>query len=310
MEETIRKIKEEVSKAIIGKDQVIHKILGAILAGGHVLLEDIPGVGKTTLALAFSKAMGLDFQRVQFTPDVVPSDIVGFSVYKKETATFEYKKGAVLCNFFLADEINRTSSKTQSALLEVMQESKVTIDGRSYDTPQPFLVMATQNPLGTAGTQRLPEAQLDRFFIQLSMGYPDFESQVKILRDRQNQDPLQGVAQVVTKEQLLGMKLQVGKTHVDEKLFQYVTRLAEATRSHDLIKLGLSPRGALALVHMAKAMAYMDQRAYVIARDVEDIFMDVAAHRLVLAPKAQLSASSKKEILEEIKDTTEAPIVS
>ena len=181
MKEKVLLIKKEVSKVIIGKDNVIEKILTAILAGGHILLEDIPGVGKTTMALAFSKAMGMKFNRVQFTPDVVPSDITGFSMYDSITKKFIYHSGAVMCNFFLADEINRTSSKTQSALLEVMQEGRVTVDGKTYEIPSPFVVVATQNPIGTAGTQKLPEAQLDRFMVKLSLGYPYFEAQINIL---------------------------------------------------------------------------------------------------------------------------------
>ena len=198
MNQKTEQIRKEIAKAVVGKDQVTEKVLTAILAGGHILLEDIPGVGKTTLALAFSRTMGLDFQRIQFTPDVVPSDITGFTMYEKEKG-FHYCPGAVMCNFFLADEINRTSSKTQSALLEAMQEGKVTVDGETHPLPEPFVVMATQNPLGTAGTQMLPEAQLDRFMIKLSMGYPDFEAQVNILKDREVQDPLDSIESVVSR---------------------------------------------------------------------------------------------------------------
>ena len=273
---------------------------------GHILLEDIPGVGKTTLALAFSRTMGLDFQRIQFTPDVVPSDITGFTMYEKEKG-FHYCPGAVMCNFFLADEINRTSSKTQSALLEAMQEGKVTVDGETHPLPEPFVVMATQNPLGTAGTQMLPEAQLDRFMIKLSMGYPDFEAQVNILKDREVQDPLDSIENVVSREAVLRMKKEARAVYVDDKIYRYITSLAEATRNHEYIRLGISPRGALALCAMAKAGAYIKGRDYVVPEDVKEVFPDVCRHRIMLLPKAALAETSAEKILEEILEHVRAP---
>ena len=218
MDNRILAVKNEVKRAIIGKDDVIDKVMTAIIAGGHILLEDIPGVGKTTMALAFSKAMGMHFKRVQFTPDVVPSDITGFTMYDKSSGQFKYTAGAVITNFLLADEINRTSSKTQSALLEVMQEGKVTVDGKTYKLPEPFIVVATQNPIGTAGTQMLPESQLDRFMVQLSIGYPSSEDQSKILKDRSLQDPLGTVRTVVTKDDIIQMKTQARMMFVDDKI--------------------------------------------------------------------------------------------
>lgn len=271
------------------------------------MLEDIPGVGKTTLALAFSKAMGMKFNRVQFTPDVVPSDITGFSMYNKETQKFEYVAGAVMCNFFLADEINRTSSKTQSALLEVMQEGRVTVDGETHQLPQPFIVMATQNPLGTAGTQPLPEAQLDRFMIKLSMGYPDFQAQIDILKDREIVDPLTTINEVVTGEEVMEMKDKVKSVYVDDKIYTYITTLVEATRNYPLIRLGVSPRGALALRNMAKAKAFVEGRDYVVPEDISELFDDICRHRLILHPKAALSNSGADEILNEILEANKAP---
>ena len=300
MDNRILAVKNEVKRAIIGKDDVIDKVMTAIIAGGHILLEDIPGVGKTTMALAFSKAMGLHFKRVQFTPDVVPSDITGFTMYDKSSGEFKYTAGAVITNFLLADEINRTSSKTQSALLEVMQEGKVTVDGKTYKLPEPFIVIATQNPIGTAGTQMLPESQLDRFMVQLSIGYPSATDQAKILSDRSLQDPLGTVRTVVTRDDIEQMKKQAKMMFVDDKIYAYISDLAEATRNHEFIRLGLSPRGALALCDMAKADAYINGQDFVAPENIQKVFTEVCAHRLVLQPKAQLTGTTKENILDEI----------
>ena len=300
MDNRVLAVKNEVKRAIIGKDDVIDKVMTAIIAGGHILLEDIPGVGKTTMALAFSKAMGMHFKRVQFTPDVVPSDITGFTMYDKSSGEFKYTAGAVITNFLLADEINRTSSKTQSALLEVMQEGKVTVDGKTYKLPEPFIVIATQNPIGTAGTQMLPESQLDRFMVQLSIGYPTPQDQATILKDRSLKDPLATVRTIVTKEDILQMKAQAKMMYVDDKIYQYVSALAEATRNHEFVRLGLSPRGALALTDMAKADAYIKGQDFVAPENIQHVFKDVCAHRLVLQPKAQLTGTTKEDILDGI----------
>ena len=306
MDNRVLAVKNEVKRAIIGKDDAIDKVMTAIIAGGHILLEDIPGVGKTTMALAFSKAMGMHFKRVQFTPDVVPSDITGFTMYDKTSGEFKYTAGAVITNFLLADEINRTSSKTQSALLEVMQEGKVTVDGKTYKLPEPFIVVATQNPIGTAGTQMLPESQLDRFMVQLSIGYPSPEDQATILKDRSLQDPLATVRTVVTKEDILQMKAQAKMMFVDDKIYTYISDLAEATSNHEFIRLGLSPRGALALADMAKADAYIKGQDFVAPENIQHVFKDVCAHRLVLQPKAQLTGTTKETILDEIIGSTKA----
>lgn len=290
----------EIEKVIIGKREVIEQVLMTILAKGHVLLEDIPGVGKTTLALSFAKVMGVDYHRIQFTPDVTPSDVVGFSLYDRQSGEFQYKPGAVMCNLLLADEINRTSSKTQSALLEVMEEGRVTVDGETHCVPSPFVVIATENPVGSSGTQLLPESQLDRFMISVSMGYPDHQSLVELLRDRQRENPLENAKTVVTREEVLELQKQVQEIYVADQVLDYVAHLAEATRNHELITLGLSPRGTLALVRMAKAAAYMKERDYVIPKDVQDVFKDVAAHRMILDSKARYQEKSAREILSEI----------
>lgn len=307
MQEKIGLIESEVKKAVSGKDDIIERVLTAILAGGHILLEDIPGVGKTTLALAMSRALGLDFGRVQFTPDVVPSDITGFSVYDSKTGEFTYRDGAILTNFFLADEINRTSSKTQAALLQVMQEGQVTVDGTTHKVPNPFVVMATQNPVGTAGTQMLPEAQLDRFMIKIAMGYPDFDAQIEILKQREKSDPLDDVKGVVSAEDVAAMKDDVKNVHVDDKIYKYITTLAEATRSHEYVKLGVSPRGSIALTNMAKANAYVQGRDFVIPEDVLQVIHSTWCHRVMLLPKANVAGKNVEDIINEITDQIKAP---
>ena len=299
----------EVKKAVIGKDACILKVMAAMIAGGHILLDDIPGVGKTTMALAFSKAMDLKQNRVQFTPDILPADIVGFSMYEKSSGKFVYQPGAAMCNLLLADEINRTSSKTQAALLEVMEEGKVTVDNETHPVPQPFVVIATENPTGSSGTQMLPESQLDRFMISLSMGYPDHENLVELLRDRQTKNPLENAKAVITKEEVVMLQDQVQKVYMADSILNYVATLAEATRNHPMITLGLSPRGTLALCRMTKAAAFMEERDYVIPEDVKKVFTDVTAHRMILDSRARYQEQSAKDILEEILKDTPAPKV-
>ena len=297
--ETVGLVLNEVKKAVTGKDDCIYKVFAAILAGGHILIEDVPGVGKTTLAMAFSKVLSLENHRMQFTPDVMPADILGFNMFQKETGQFVYYPGTIMCNLFFADEINRTSPKTQSALLEVMEEGKITIDGESKDVPEPFVVMATQNPKGSSGTQLLPESQLDRFMICISMGYPELMDEIAILKGKSNSQTLQLEA-VMNKETLLNMKKEIDDIFVSDKLFSYVASLAKATREHTYIELGLSPRGSIACVRMAKAWAYLKGRDYVLPEDVLDIFMDVVKHRIVLSTKARVAHVSVVAVLEEI----------
>ena len=304
----IEEVKREIGKVITGKEKVIEKVWMTILAGGHVLMEDIPGVGKTTLALAFSKALSLDYQRVQFTPDVLPSDIVGFSVLDANHEMV-YKPGAVMCNLFLADEINRTSPKTQSALLEVMEEGTVSVDGTTWSVPSPFVVIATQNPINSIGTQYLPESQMDRFMVRLTMGYPSMEQEIKMLMERQGNNPLEQVRPVVSMDQLIAMQKQVDEVYIQDAIYHYIVRLADATRNHKHIQLGLSPRGTLALVSMAKAAAYVRGRAYIVPEDVEDVFLDVATHRIVLKQKAKLGHVDEREVLLEILDAQPKPVV-
>lgn len=294
------KIMDEVNKVVIGKRVIIGKVLTAILARGHILLEDHPGVGKTTLALAFSKAMALEHHRLQFTPDVLPTDVVGFHLLNKDGESYQYKPGAVMCNLFLADEINRTSSKTQSALLEVMEEGKVTVDSVTREVPKPFVVMATQNPLGSVGTQMLPESQLDRFMVRLSMGYPDRNSEIGILKERQNSNPLEKVQQVVNKDEIAYMQFMVEDVFVHDSIYDYITLLVQQTRENPLIELGVSPRGSIALMNMVKATAFLSGRDYVIPADVQYIFKDVASHRIILKSKARVNNVTVDNLLEDI----------
>ncbi len=310
MQEYINKandIIKEVKKIVIGKDKIIKKVLTTILAKGNILIEDIPGVGKTTLALAFSKAMSLDCKRLQFTPDVLPSDILGFSIYNKDLDRFEYKQGAIMCNLFLADEINRTSAKTQSALLEVMEEGKVTIDGITRKVSKPFIVIATQNPVGSIGTQMLPESQLDRFMIKLTMGYPDMKSEIEILKGKQKKVPLNEINTVVTKEDILVMQDLVENIYIHEKIYEYIVTLISKTRNHPLIDLGVSPRGSVALTKLAKATAFLKNRDYVVPEDIQEIFKDVTIHRIILNTKARISNTSEEKILLDILNSVSVP---
>jgi MoxR-like ATPase len=309
MKNKTKQILGEVKKVIIGKDDILRKVFMSILSGGHVLLEDVPGVGKTTLAIAFSKVLGLDYKRVQFTSDSVPSDIIGFSVLDKQSGNFVYKPGAVMTNLLLADEINRTSSKTQSALLEVMEEGNVTVDGTTHTVPSPFIVLATQNPVGSAGTQMLPSSQLDRFMICISMGYPDFDSQINILKDRHSENPINTITAVAGREEIIDMQKTVAAIHISDSVYAYITHLAEATRSHPLVTLGISPRGALAVCQMSKAYAFVNGRDFVVPEDVAAVFGDVCAHRLVVNPKARISEKNAHSIIKEIISEVQMPLI-
>lgn len=300
MYEKAIEIQEEVKKVIVGKDEVVRKVLMAILAQGHVLLEDVPGTGKTTLASAFAKVLGLDTRRVQFTSDTMPSDIIGFSAYEMQTGELQYKPGAIMTNLLLADEINRTSSKTQSALLEAMEERQVTVDGITHPLEVPFIVLATQNPVGSAGTQMLPSAQLDRFLMRLSMGYPDRKSQVEIMKERHHANPLHAIHAIVDIPTLQDMIAAVTNIHVADEIYDYVSELVEETRNHAFIQLGISPRGALAVCRTVKAAAFLSGRDYVIPEDVALVLEDVCAHRLVLSAKARLHEQTAGQLLQEI----------
>lgn len=293
-------IMDEVNKVVIGKQIIVEKVLSAILAKGHILLEDHPGVGKTTLALAFSKAMELEHHRLQFTPDVLPTDVVGFHLFNRDGEGYQYKPGAIMCNLFLADEINRTSSKTQSALLEVMEEGKVTVDSVTREVPKPFVVIATQNPIGSIGTQMLPESQLDRFMIRLSMGYPDMKSEIGILKERQNTNPLDKVIQIVDKDEILAMQNLVDQVFIHDAIYEYIALLVQQTRENPLVELGVSPRGSIAIMNMVKATAFLSRRDYAIPSDVQYILKDVAAHRMILSPKARVNNVTVDNLLDDI----------
>lgn len=290
----------EVSKAFMGKDEIIRKVLMTFYAGGNVLLEDCPGVGKTTLALAFANATNLNFKRVQFTTDTMPSDITGYTMYNRQTNEMEYHPGAADCNLLLADEINRTSPKTQSALLEALEEHKVTVDGVTHILPNPFICIATQNPTGVAGTQALPESQMDRFMVRLSIGYPSTENQVNILKARRYSNPLDDVQPVATIESLSEVQNYLNSVRVSDEVLYYIIRLCEATREVPLVEMGVSPRCVYALTKMAKARAILEERGYVIPEDVRDVFIDVCAHRLVMRPQARIEGVTPQKVLMEI----------
>ena len=306
----INSVISEVKKAVIGKDAIIIKVLLAVLCKGHILIEDIPGVGKTTLALAFSKALSLEHNRMQFTPDVLPSDVTGFSVYNKATGNFEFREGVAFCNLFLADEINRTSSKTQSALLELMEEKSITVDGKTYKLPEPYTVIATQNPIGSAGTHNLPDSQLDRFMIKLSMGYPDFKGEVDILKSKFNSNPLDTVKSVADAETILKLQEYISNIYVDDRIYEYIVSLSTATREHPMVKLGVSPRGTLALMQLSKGIAVAMGRDYVIPEDIAYILGDVFEHRLMLNSKAKLSDYTASDIISEILKLVPVPGLS
>ena len=304
----MQKILNELRKAVQGKDQVLVWILMTILADGNVLLEDIPGVGKTTIALAFSRALGLDYGRVQFNPDVLPSDITGYSVYNKQTGQMEYKDGAILCNLFLADELNRATSRTQSALLEAMEEGQVTVDGITHPLPRPFTVIATQNPTGAAGTQLLPDSQMDRFMVRLSVGYPKMKDELEMVLARQGGvNPLEQVEQVVSRTELAAMQDAVSQIYIKDTVINYVISLVNQTRSISQIERGASPRATLALVSMAKAAAYLNGRDYVLPEDVKTVFVGTVAHRLLLSAEARAQGLSAERLLSSLLDKVPAP---
>ncbi len=297
----------EVSKVVTGKEQNILKAFAAVIAGGHILIEDVPGVGKTTLALSLSRAMRLKQNRVQFTPDVMPSDILGFSMYKKEQDRFEYHPGPIACNLFLADEINRTSPKTQSALLEVMEEGAWTVDGVTRKVMDPFIVIATQNPKGSAGTQLLPESQLDRFMICMSMGYPDLKDEIAIAKGRTQGMSVNDIMPVLDASGLVEIKKNVADVFVHNNIYAYIVKLVQATRENVYVEMGVSPRGTIACTRMAMAWAFMQGRDYVVPEDVEKIFRDVAAHRIVMNTKARVAKVSREDVLTEILGSVRQP---
>ncbi len=304
------RIISEVKQAVVGKDRVLAWVLTAILARGHILLEDLPGVGKTTIALAFARAMGLRYGRVQFTPDVLPSDITGYSVYQKETGEMRYQPGAVLCNLFLADELNRATSRTQSALLEAMEEGQVTVDGLSHPIPQPFVVIATQNPTGAAGTQLLPDSQMDRFMLRLSVGYPAAADELRMLRARQGGNPLDRVRQTVSLQELTALQQEVAELYMKEEVAAYLVALIQATRDHPMLLRGASPRATLSVSAASKAVAYLHGRDYVLPGDIQSVLPYAVAHRLLLSPEAEAQGLTAREVLSQIQRQVAAPKLS
>lgn len=302
-----KNIIDEVRNVVNGKDNAIVTALLAILANGNILIEDIPGVGKTTMALAFSKALGLEYGRVQFTPDTLPSDITGYVVYDKNSGKMTYNKGAIFCNLFLADELNRTSSRTQSALLEAMEEQQVTVEGTSYPLEKPFSVIATQNPVGASGTQLLPDSQTDRFTVRISMGYPDFNAECQMLLNRSTENPLDSVKCVVTKEQLVEMQKAVKAVFVHKDMAGYIVALINATRNNRFISRGASPRSTLSLTDMTKAVAFASGRNYVIPKDVKSVFVSTLNHRIILSDEAILQELTAEKILSDIIQKVRAP---
>ncbi|MFQ8705663.1 MAG: AAA family ATPase [Thomasclavelia sp.] len=290
----------EVKKAVLGKDEVIKRTVIAILAEGHILFEDIPGVGKTNLAVAFTKALSLNYQRVQLTSDILPSDLLGYSVYDFDSKKMSFKKGPLFTNIFLADEINRTSSKTQSALLQVMEEGIISVDGNTYPTSKPFIVIATQNPFGSAGTQMLPDSQLDRFMMRLSLGYPDEISEIEIVNRKKNGNPLDNIEPVITPEELILMQKEIKNIHVDDSLVRYIVQVVQQTRTHEKIEQGASPRASIALIKAAQATAYLYGRDYVIIEDINENLYEVLNHRIFLIPSVKKNRKSFQIIMEEI----------
>lgn len=308
MSQKLEQVQAEVNKVIKGKEGVVKKVLAAVIAGGHILMEDIPGVGKTTLATTFAKSMSMHYKRVQFTPDVLPSDILGFSMYNSATKEFEYREGAVFTNLFLADEINRTSPKTQSALLEVMEEKTATVDGVTRPLPDPFVVIATENPYGSSGTQMLPESQLDRFMVCLSMGYPSHADAVAILKGNAGK-PLSKVQEVISMEEVLALRAMTNDLYVKDEIYEYIVNLVEATRTMEIFSMGASPRGTIALLRMAKAMAVIDGRDYVCAKDVQDVARDVLGHRVKLSARGKAQGITMQQAIGMVIANVTAPRV-
>ena len=302
-----QQIMNQVRKVVVGKDNVLLWVLAAILAKGHILLEDVPGVGKTTMALAYSNVLSLEYSRVQFTPDVLPSDVTGYSIPDQRTGEMVYQKGAVICNLFLADELNRATSRTQSALLEAMEEGQVTVDGISHPLPKPFVVIATQNPTGAAGTQLLPDSQMDRFTVRLSLGYPSPKDEIAMVLNRQDGNPLHKLSALVTRDNLVAMQNEVENTYIKDSVVKYVVDLIVATRNNEDILRGASPRATLAVTSMAKAVAQLRGRDYVLPSDVREVFTWTIAHRLILSPKAEGQGKSAEQILTEIIGQVPAP---
>ncbi|MBQ5889569.1 MAG: MoxR family ATPase [Clostridia bacterium] len=303
----LKKIIKNVENVIVGKRDAIELVITALISNGHILLEDVPGVGKTRLIAAVARSIDGSFKRIQFTADVLPSDVTGFSVYNQKIGEFEFKNGAIMSQFVLADEINRTSPKTQAALLEAMEEKQISVDGVTYKMPQPFMVMATQNPIEFMGTFPLPEAQLDRFLIKISVGYPDAESERSVLSMHQMDDPFETLHAVATPEDIINIQNEVKKVFVHENLEKYIVSIVSATRNHPSVRLGASPRASLALYRTAQATAYINGRDFVIPDDIQKMVIPVMAHRIILSQETKFSNTTADDVLNEIKKTVPVP---
>ena len=305
-QEKLQRVQDEVNYVIRGKQDVVCRVLAAMVGGGHILMEDIPGVGKTTLATTFARVLSLKYHRVQFTPDVLPSDILGFSMYNRKTEEFHFREGSVFCNLFLADELNRTSPKTQSALLEVMEERQASVEGETRKLPEPFIVSATQNPIGSSGTQMLPESQLDRFMVSLSMGYPAHGDAVALLRGEVWKQA-ETLEPVITLDELREMCQAAEKIFVHDAIYEYIVSLVEATRTHELFAMGASPRACIALLRMARAMALLAGRDFVTVQDVQVVLLDVLRHRVKLGARARAEGKNMRACIQELFQTVKSP---
>lgn len=308
MNEQIEKIIRNIEKVMIGKREIAELSIVSLLAGGHVLLEDVPGVGKTMMVRALSKSLGASFKRIQFTPDLLPSDVIGVSVYNPKTLQFEFRPGPIVGNIVLADEINRTSPKTQAALLESMEESSVTVDGETLSLPKPFFVMATQNPIEYEGTYPLPEAQLDRFLLKIKMGYPTKDEEIEVLRRAENSVPIEEITAVLSIDQLIELKKQVKQVHVGDNIKEYIVSLAQHTRFHENVYLGVSPRASIALMRASQSYAFMKGRDYVIPDDVQYLAKFVFGHRLILKPEARYEGVTEEQVIDRVLRFVNVPV--
>ncbi|MFU0781923.1 MoxR family ATPase [Thermoanaerobacterium thermosaccharolyticum] len=307
--ETIVKIIDNISKVIIGKTEEVKLVLVALLSGGHVLIEDVPGVGKTSLVKALAKSINADFKRIQFTPDLLPSDVIGVSIYNPEKGVFEFKQGPIMSQILLADEINRTSPKTQSSLLEAMEERQVTVDGKTYMLPRPFMVIATQNPIEYDGTFRLPEAQLDRFMIKVNLGYPDIKHEIEMLKRFEALDPLEDLKPVVSIMEILKMQNEVKSVYVDDSILDYIITIVNNTRNLSTVLLGASPRAAINLMKASQAKAFIEGRNYVLPDDVKYLSVPVLSHRIILRNEARFNNLDERSVIKDILNATKVPVV-
>ncbi|MDI9514977.1 MAG: MoxR family ATPase [Clostridiaceae bacterium] len=304
----MKKIVGNMSRVIVGKEGSARLMVIALASSGHVLIEDVPGIGKTTMANTMAKSVGLSFNRIQFTPDILPSDITGFTIFNQKTGEFEYRSGNIMSNVILADEINRTSPKTQASMLEVMEEKQVTVDGKTYKVPNPFMVIATQNPVEYMGTYPLPEAQMDRFMMKISMGYPSRSEEVEILYRFQESSPIRELTPVVTSEELLDLQQQAREVRMDQSLAGYIVDLITATRRHEHVMLGCSPRASISLFRASQAAALYEGRDYVIPEDIRDLAVHVLSHRLVLKQEAKIKRITNESIISEIIEDQKIPV--